>query len=188
MAWCNNKTTVTGVKITIKVADGTYSGQSLATFSNKNSVIHLSGNKNNPENVVLNFATGQGGVLVQDSIYLYMEGIKFVGYSKSEWYAGVSVQWSSSCYVNYCIFENFAVGTQSYNRGHLFINNSTINNCVYGAHGAQLSDVSIKSSSITNITTGVVAEQLSRILYNSCTFTGNGQNTYTSSGGTIQSY
>lgn len=188
LSWLKNKTVNTDVDVTIQLADGTY--------NNWNRIVHkitpnvvIRGNPTTPANVTVNFASGQGALITYKSNYLFVSGIKFVGYDKAQWQAGLVAQWGSSLYVKDCIIDNFGAGTQSYYNAYLYFNSSTINNCIYAIHAVHNASASSTGSTISNNSYAYVAEVKGNVNYSSTnTNTNNGNLTYTTNGGTIQSY
>ena len=187
--YLENKHINTNAEVTINLADGTYNSQ--PNFIVKRILkVNIVGNISTPANVTLNFASGASGLRFQEPTYAFVNGVKLVGFAKSEWKAACLVQWGGTLYARNIIVDNWGVGFQAYYNSFMFCANATANNNNYGVHAVQHSGISFDSGSITNNASfGVGSEILGRIAYNTgVTFSGNTSNTYNATGGLIQTY
>jgi hypothetical protein len=185
--WLKNKMINTDVGVTIQLADGTYNAQTYVNFMHPCKTISVKGNSSTPANVTLNFATGQGGIQVTRNAYLALEGIKCVGYDKSEWKAGLSAARGGSVHVKNCIFDNWGVGIQGSYGGMVYaMSGYTLNNCNYGANGYAGGFAYLYAGTVSNCLVGAQANEGGRIHHTaSVLFSGNSQNTATATGGTV---
>jgi hypothetical protein len=185
--WLKNKTINTDANVIIQVADGTYNNQSRINFTHPSKNISIKGNTTTPSNVTLNFATGSSGLEAIRNTYISIQGVKLVGYDKSEWRSGIDARYGAVIYVTNCVLDDWGVGAKGAYGGVVnLINNYTINNCNYGANGYAGGFAYLYSGTVSNCNAGVATNDGGRLHYSAnVSFSGNNSNTYTATGGTI---
>ena len=187
--WLSNKFIAADISVIIQLADGTYNSQEKVSVKSPVNDIKIIGNISTPTNVTLNFGSSHDGILVNKNTHLGIQGLKIVGSNKSEWKSGVWSRWGSTLYINSCIIDGWGYGVQSDNIGFVRVDVNVVNNCNIGVNISQLSAATLVNGDITNCSTaGILSKHNSNVVYSGMTFSGNGINTDTSSGGTITSY
>jgi len=184
--YLNNKFITPSSIVMINIADGTYNMTSSINFRLQAQNIQFIGNSLTPANVTFNFATGLNGFAISRPGYLYITGIKAVGFARAEFKSGMFSSSNSFLILNNCIVDNFGVGIQGQVGGMTSANNCTGNNCEFGAFAYSMGRVYFNGGTLSNSTWGAVASQSGRLISISTTYSGNSNGTtFTSDGGII---
>lgn len=189
--WFSNKIISANgdIIVTIQVNDGTYNDLSqiiiTSPFSN---YLAITGNKASPSNVVLNFISSGYGVILEKTNLNEFSGFKLVGTGKADGRNGFSIHNNSFIKIQNCIVEQFYAAYLGYNFGNIYMTNCTANNNGRGIESDYCSTIRSVNDTMSNNDYGVVSQLLSRVLITGVTYSGNVSNTFTGTGGVIQTY
>jgi hypothetical protein len=184
--WIGKRHIHPNANIVINFTDGTYNLTQSIVYGIASNRVHLLGNSGTPANVIFNFPTGSGGLLIQGAqSFLYVDGIKFAGYNKAEWKIGIWAEFGACCSVTNCIADGWGNGGAAQLGSNMLINGSTFNNCIFAILGYQQGDVYMLNGTLSNSDTGAGATEQGRVFINGTTYTGNSGNTYEASGGIV---
>lgn len=183
--WVNRKFFTYGGSVTIQIADGTYNGLSTIHGSSVSRVSFI-GNATSPENVVLNFSSGQHGFYGGRNTYVYIKGLKIVGGGSRTQY-GVATDTGAGAQVWNCIIDNWLYGLSVHNMGHLFAGTTVSNNCTAAAMANSLGSMMTTNGTLSGSATGAYADRMGRIYLFNNTFSSNSQNTTTFHSGQVLS-
>lgn len=187
LSWLTNKFISSDAIVTIQLADGIYNGLGTIYYSNYSNKIALKGNETSPSNVVLNFNNNIHGIMLPAQGYLYMSGLKIVGYSNTGGaYNGIYTRYNASVQLYKCIIDTWKTGINNVFGGHCLLNASTLNNNDIGlACQAGRSELIGSCTVSNNVTYGLSSVWASEIVSSGSNFSNNGTDKYTASNGRI---
>jgi hypothetical protein len=182
--WLNNK--VIGSNVTIQLADGTYNGLGTFFWTHSSSKVTIKGNETAPANVTLNFVDGGHGVMLPQQGYLYLAGLKIVGFSNSGSYSGIYTRHNGAIHLYKCVVDNWKTGVNIVFGGHCLFNASTLNNNGTGLSCQSARAELISSCTVSNnVTYGLSSIWAGEIFSLSSSFNSNGTDQNTTTNGRI---